>query len=81
MRLKSKYLVFTSITATLNTKTNEVENKMPNMTNLAATITITAVENKILDNSKNLTIPEFNKLTTENFATRLAQANLSRCKF
>ena len=81
MRLKSKYLVFTSITATLNTKTNEVENKMPNMTNLAATITITAVENKILDNSKNLTIPEFNKLTTENFATRLAQANLARCKF
>ena len=33
------------------------------------------VENKILDNSKCLTIQEFNKLTAENFVARLNQAD------
>ena len=44
-------------TTVLNTKTGEVENKIP-------------------DNSKNITTQEFNKLTAENFAARLKQANL-----
>ena len=36
----------------------------------------TAVENKIPDHIKDITTPEFNKLTAEIFANRLAQANL-----
>ena len=37
---------------------------------------ISEVENKILDNSKNITTQEFYKLTAENFAARLKQGNL-----
>ena len=33
-------------------------------------------ENKVPDNAKYITTPEFNKLTAENFAARLKQANL-----
>ena len=50
---------------------------MPKITNLATTTAITAVENKIPGHSKYITTPEFNKLTAENFAVRLAQANLA----
>ena len=35
------------------------------------------MENKIPYHSKNITTPEFNKLTAEHFAARLTQANLS----
>ena len=52
-----------------------------NITNLATTTTTTAaviaVENKLLDHSKYITTPEFNKLTAETVAARLAQANLA----
>ena len=65
-------------TAALNAKINEVENKISNITNLATTATtLIAVENKIPDDSKYVTTPEFNKLTAENFVARLAQANLA----
>ena len=65
-------------TAALNAKINEIENKISNITNLATTATtLTAVENKIPDDSKYVTTPEFNKLTAENFVARLAQANLA----
>ena len=37
---------------------------------------VTAVENKISNNSKYITTQEFNKLMTENFAARLKQADL-----
>ena len=37
---------------------------------------ICQVDNKIPENFKYITIQEFNKLTTKNFATRLKQANL-----
>ena len=37
---------------------------------------ISDVENKILSHDKYITTPEFNKLTAENFAARLKQANL-----
>ena len=62
---------------TLNGKINEVENKIPNTTNLTTTPALTAVGNKIPDHSKYITTPEFNKLVAENFAVRLAQANLA----
>ena len=83
----------------LNTKINDVEAEIP--TNLATNTALTAVEikipdissvakktnydtkvneieKKITDNSheKYITTPKFNKLTAENFAARLAQANL-----
>ena len=38
---------------------------------------ISQVENKIPDHAKDITIQEFNKLTTKNFAARLKQANTS----
>ena len=37
---------------------------------------ISEVENKIHDGSKYITTQEFNKLTAENFAARLKQADL-----
>ena len=37
---------------------------------------ISEVENKIPDHAKYITTREFNKLTAENFAARLKQANL-----
>ena len=88
---------------TLNAKMNEVKGEITSITNLATTAALTAVENKI-PNVSNLvrktgyniksnaikkkitdhdhsyeyiTTPEFNKLTVENFAARLKQANLT----
>ena len=51
-----------------------MKNEIPSITNLA--IALIAVENKILYHSKYITTPELNKLTAENFAATLAQANL-----
>ena len=68
------------ITTVLNTKINEVENKIPNTRNLVTTTVlntkISEVENKIPDNSKYITSQEFNKLTAEHFTARLKQADL-----
>ena len=67
-------------TIVLNTNINEVESKIPNTSNLLTTrvlhTKISKIENKILDNPKYITSHEFNKLTTENFASRLKQADL-----
>ena len=64
----------------MNTKISEVENKIPNTSSLVtATVfntKISEVEDKIPDNSKYITTQEFNKLTAENFAARLKQADL-----
>ena len=82
---------------TLNVKINEVKREISSITNLATTTALTAVENKILnisnsvkktdystkinetkkkttdhDHDKFITTPEFNKLTAEKFAARLA---------
>ena len=46
-------------------------------TDTAATTALTAVEIKIIDHSKYITSPEFNKLTTKHFTARLKQANLA----
>ena len=54
-----------------------LKRKYLTFTNLATTTALTAVENKILDHSKYIATPEFNKLTAEYFAARLAQANLA----
>ena len=66
-------------TNVLNTKIKEVENKIPNTSSLlTATVLntkISEVENKTSDNSTYITTHKFNKLTAENFAARIEQAN------
>ena len=64
-------------TAAFNAKINKVKNKITNITNLDTTTSLIAVKNKTPAHSKYITIPEFNKLTVENFAARLAQENLA----
>ena len=53
---------------------------MPSTSSLVTTTylntKISEIENKITDNSKNITTQEFNKLTAESFAARLNQAYL-----
>ena len=53
---------------------------MPSTSSLVTTTylntKISEIENKIPDNSKNITTQEFNKLTAESFAARLNQADL-----
>ena len=71
MRLKTKYLALPT-TAALKTKINKIKNKIPNITNLATT-----VENKIPEDSKYITPPELHKLTSQSFASKIAQANLA----
>ena len=63
-------------TACLNANINEIKNKIPDITNLATSTALTGVKTKIPYQSKNITTPEFNKLTSENFTARLAQPNL-----
>ena len=59
-----------------------VENKIPDFSNLVNktdhNTRINEIEKKITDHNhdKYITTPESNKLTAENFAARLAQANL-----
>ena len=59
-----------------------VENKIPSISNLVRKIyyntKVTEIEKKLTDHTheKYITIPEFNKLIAENFASRLAKANL-----
>ena len=68
--------------ATTNSLT-AVENKIPNVSNLVKqtdyNTKINEIEKKITDHNhdKYITTPEFNKLTSENFAARLKQANLA----
>ena len=59
-----------------------VENKIPNVSNLVTktdyNTKISEIEGKTNNHNhdKYITIPEFNRLTTENFKARLKQANL-----
>ena len=55
-------LVQTGLLASLKAKINEVKNKISNITNLANTNALIAVESKIPDQSKYITTLEFNKL-------------------
>ena len=58
---------------------SEVENKIPDTSSLVITTVfntkIREDENKIPDHVKYITTPEVNKLTAENFAAKLKQAN------
>ena len=65
-----------------NSALTTVENKIPDVSNLVkktdCNTKISEIENKVNyhDHDKYITASEFNKLTTENFKARLAQADL-----
>ena len=67
----------------ITTALTAVENKIPDVSNLVKktdyNTKIDEIKKKITDHNydKYITIAELNKLTTENFVTRLAQANLA----
>ena len=64
----------------MNTKISDIENKIPNTSNLVTTTVLNTkiceVENKIPNHDKYITTLEFTKLPVESFAARLKQANL-----
>ena len=62
----------------INSALTAVKNKISDVTNLVkkTNYDINITEIKISDHDKYITTSEFNKLTTENFAAKLAQANL-----
>ena len=68
-------------TTVLNTKISEVSDKIPDTSSLVATAVLNVksskVKNKVSGNSKYSVTEKFNKLTAENFAARLKQANLA----
>ena len=68
-------------TTVLNRKISEVDSKIADTSSLKTTTVlnpkISEVENKIHNHDKYITTPEFNRLTTENFVTRLKQVNLA----
>ena len=81
LKLKIKYLIISGLVA--NPALTAVEDKIPDISSLVKTTTdnnkkITETENKLTnhDHDKYITTPEFNKVTAENFAARLKQANL-----
>ena len=59
----------------MNTKISQVETKIPDTSNLVTTnvlnTKISEVENKIPNHDKCISTPGFNKLTAQNFASRL----------
>ena len=67
------------ITNVLNTTFSEVQNKIPDTSSLVTTTVlntkVSELENKVRDYSKYIT-QGFSKLTAENFAASLTQANL-----
>ena len=79
--VKDKIPYITNLDST--TALTVVENKIPNVSNLIKktdyNTKINEVKEKISDHDhdKYSTTPEFNKLTVENFAARLAQTNLA----
>ena len=81
MKLKKEIPDITNLVTT--TALTAVENKIPNVSNLVKktdyNTKINEIEKKITDHDhdKYITTPEFNKLTSENFAARLKQANLA----
>ena len=81
MRLKVKHLIFTNLATT--TALTPVENKTPSVSNFVKETDYNIISNEIRneitdhDHDKYITTPEFNKLTPENFAARLKQANLA----
>ena len=78
-------LIWTNITnlTTTSTALTPIEDRILNASNLVektdSNTNINEIEKKISDHDhdKYIITPEFNKLTWENFAARLAQANLT----
>ena len=78
-------LIWTNITnlTTTTTALTPIEDRIPNASNLVektdSNTNINEIEKKITDHDhdKYIITPEFDKLTWENFAARLAQANLT----
>ena len=75
-----------SITNLATNALNAVENKIPSVSNLVKktdyNTKINEIEKKITDHNhdKYITTPEFNNLTSQNFAARLKQGNqASKC--
>ena len=64
---------------TTNSALTAVEHKLPDVSSLVKNTDYdTKISEKITNHNhgKYITIPEFNRLTTENFKARLARANL-----
>ena len=81
LKWKIKYLIIGGLA--VNPALTAVEDKITDISSLVKTTTdynikITETENKLTDHDhdKYITTPEFNKVTAENFAARLKQANL-----
>ena len=81
LKWKIKYLIISGLA--VNPALTAVEDKITDISSLVKTTTdynikITETENKLTDHDhdKYITTPEFNKVTAENFAARLKQANL-----
>ena len=81
LKWKIKYLIISGLA--VNLALTAVEDKITDISSLVKTTTdynikITETENKLTDHDhdKYITTPEFNKVTAENFAARLKQANL-----
>ena len=81
LKWKIKYLIIGGLA--VNPALTAVEDKITDISSLVKTTTdynikITETENKLTDHDhdKYITPPEFNKVTAENFAARLKQANL-----
>ena len=62
-------------------KKQQINTPPPHPTQIRVNTKISEVENKILDHAEYFNTQEFNKLTTENFAARVKQANLSEQKW
>ena len=67
-------------TTVLNSKISDIENKIPDASSLVTTNVLNTkigeLVNKSADHAKYVTTREFNRLTADNFAARLKQANL-----
>ena len=74
--IEDKIPDITNLTTNLNANIHEVKNEIPSITNLSTTTALTIVENKIPSHNKYITTPEFYKLTAEDFAAKLKQADL-----
>ena len=64
----------------IKSKIKNIEDKIPNITNLATNASLTAVENKIPDHSEHITTPEFNNLTGCNFGCKISTSKFSKQK-
>ena len=65
------------LTKIYNAKIKNINNKIPDITNLATNTSLTAVENKTSDHSKYITTAEFKKLTAKKFCCKIKTSKFS----